>query len=189
MAAPLAPGMRDRCLGRRDSHADQGAVATQFSSSTGPGTSPQDAAQAIEIRPRHGVLEARQSRLRAQGRAVERIALEQQLVDRVVGQLGRVVAVGVAARQAEHALTDQVAESMGDLAGLPTVADGAGQPHRQAQPVVDRLHQDGAAVGTGVRLIEAGNDRLGNPVDPEGAVRYTGWLGGSSLSSFANNPG
>src|SRR6266446_3718658 len=36
----LAPGMRDRCLGRRDSHADQGAVATQFSSSTGPGTSP-----------------------------------------------------------------------------------------------------------------------------------------------------
>ncbi len=47
-------------------------------------------------------------------------------------------------RQPEHALTDQVAESMGDLAGLPTVADGAGQPHRQAQPVVDRLHQDGA---------------------------------------------
>jgi len=31
--------MRDRCLGRRDSHADQGAVATQFSSSTRGGTS------------------------------------------------------------------------------------------------------------------------------------------------------
>src|SRR5437899_8003061 len=43
MAAPLAPGMRDRCLGRRDSHADLGAVATQFSSSTGPGTSPDGA--------------------------------------------------------------------------------------------------------------------------------------------------
>src|SRR5206468_12804486 len=28
------------CLGRRDSHADQGAVATQFSSSTETGTSP-----------------------------------------------------------------------------------------------------------------------------------------------------
>jgi len=171
----------------------------------------QGAAQAIEVRPRHGVLEARQRRLRAQSWAIERIALEQQLVDRVVGQLGRVVAVGVAACQAEHALTDQVAEPMGDLAELPTVADGAGRPHRQAQPVVYRLHQHGAAVGTGV-LIEAGHDRLGNPVDPKGAVRYTGcghrassfvcleaprhrfystgeWLGGPSLSSFANNPG
>src|SRR5213592_3295906 len=36
----LGPGWGTVCLGRRDSHADQGAVATQFSSSTGAGTSP-----------------------------------------------------------------------------------------------------------------------------------------------------
>src|SRR3989442_6799119 len=39
MAAPW-PRRWGPCLGRRDSHADQGAVATQFSSSTGTGTSP-----------------------------------------------------------------------------------------------------------------------------------------------------
>src|SRR5256884_8720364 len=39
MAAPW-PRRGGPCLGRRDSHADQGAVATQFSSSTGTGTSP-----------------------------------------------------------------------------------------------------------------------------------------------------
>jgi hypothetical protein len=41
ISGSLGPGMRDRCLGRRDSHADEGAVATQFTSSTRAGTSPQ----------------------------------------------------------------------------------------------------------------------------------------------------
>src|SRR6267143_3065774 len=36
----LGPVLGTVCLARRDSHADQGAVATQFSSSTGAGTSP-----------------------------------------------------------------------------------------------------------------------------------------------------
>src|SRR5712692_8917606 len=38
----LAPVVGTVCLGRRDSHADQGAVATQFSSSTGTGTCPRE---------------------------------------------------------------------------------------------------------------------------------------------------
>src|SRR5207247_327541 len=40
----LAPALGTVCLGRRDSHADQGAVANQFSSSTGVGTSPDEVA-------------------------------------------------------------------------------------------------------------------------------------------------
>src|SRR5438034_1566489 len=36
----LAPVVGTVSLGRRDSHADPGAVATQFSNSTGTGTSP-----------------------------------------------------------------------------------------------------------------------------------------------------
>src|SRR5947209_14480349 len=43
----LAPVVGTVCLGRRDSHADQGAVATQFSSSTGTGTSPQGQVRAL----------------------------------------------------------------------------------------------------------------------------------------------
>jgi len=39
-----------------------------------------------------------------------------------------------------------------------------------AQPIVDRLHQDGAAVGTGLRLIEAGHDRLGGTESRIGGV-------------------
>src|SRR5207244_9494481 len=39
LAAPW-PRRWGPCLGRRDSHADQGAVATQFSNSTETGTSP-----------------------------------------------------------------------------------------------------------------------------------------------------
>src|SRR5256712_14207165 len=45
----LAPVVGTVCLGRRDSHADQGAVATQFSSSTGAGTSPKHRALALDL--------------------------------------------------------------------------------------------------------------------------------------------
>jgi transposase InsO family protein len=114
--------------------------------------------------------------------------------------------------QPEHPLPQQVAKRMRHLARLASVADRAGQAPRQAESIVDHLQQQGAAIGTGLRLIEPGNDRLRNPVDPEGAVRYTdcghrastfecreasrhrfystcAWLGGSSLSSFVNFPG
>jgi len=107
-------------------------------------------------------------------RAGERIAVQQQLVDRIVGQSGGVVAVGVATGQAEHALAHQVAQRVGNLARLPPVAEGAGHLRRQRQPVVDQLQQEGAAVGAGVRLIEAGDDRLGIPVDPCSAL-YRLW--------------
>jgi hypothetical protein len=43
----LAPVVGTVCLRRRDSHADQGAVATQFSSSTGTGTSPRGISPSI----------------------------------------------------------------------------------------------------------------------------------------------
>ena len=70
----------------------------------------------------------------------------------------------------------------------------------------------GTAVGTGLWLVEASQDRLRNPVDPDPALRYTGCghrasscscaealrhrffrtlegLGGCFLSSFPHNPG
>src|SRR4029453_12639609 len=98
------------------------------------------------------------------------------------------------------------------VAGGGAVGEAAGQPPGKAEPIVDRLQQHGPAVAAGLRLVEAGYDRLGNTVDPQGTVRYTGcghrasacsffeaprhrfystyaWLGGSSLSSFVNFPG
>src|SRR5437867_13260083 len=53
MAAPW-PRRGGPCLGRRDSHADQGAVATQFSSSTGTGTSPGSERISLQTRDREG---------------------------------------------------------------------------------------------------------------------------------------
>jgi hypothetical protein len=133
-------------------------------------------------------------------------------VDRVVDQPRGIVAVGVAAGQPEDALTQQIPQRVRHLAGLPAVADGAGQAPGQPEPIVDRLQQQGAPVGTGVRLVEPGDDRLGNPVDVENALRYTDCghrvslvlcdesscqrsfrtlprLDGSLLSSFTHNPG
>src|SRR2546426_3837828 len=48
----LAPVVGTVCLGRRDSHADPGAVATQFSSSTETGTSPCTESVCFRL-PRH----------------------------------------------------------------------------------------------------------------------------------------
>ena len=47
----LGPRRGDCCLGRRDSHADLGAVATQFSNSTEAGTSPYKAPLPPFLRP------------------------------------------------------------------------------------------------------------------------------------------
>jgi hypothetical protein len=51
----------------------------------------------------------------------------------------------------------------------------AGQAPGQAEPLVDRPQQNGAPVGTGLGLVEPGDDRLPNPVEPDGAVRDTSW--------------
>ncbi len=169
-------------------------------------------AEAVEVGARHGILEPRERGLRAQGGASHGIAAEQELLHRIVGEPRRVVAIGVAAGQAEHPLPDQIQDRVLDFAGLPGIGQAPGQAGRQAQLFVDALHQDGPAVRAGVRLIEARNDRPGNMVEPEGRLGYTvcghrassgtgietlrhrfystvEGLGGCSLSPFVNNPG
>ena len=56
----------------------------------------QPEARQVELLPPHGVLEPGERRLGRQVGASERIAVDQELVDRVLRQSGRVVAVGVA---------------------------------------------------------------------------------------------
>ena len=56
------------------------------------------------------VLEPRQRRLRRQALARNRVSVEQQLVDGVVGETVGIIAVGMAAGDAKDALADQVRE-------------------------------------------------------------------------------
>jgi hypothetical protein len=67
-------------------------------------------------------------------------------LDRVIDQPCGVVAVGVATGQPEDALPQQIQERVRHFAGLATIADRAGQAPGQAEPIVDRLQQHGAAV-------------------------------------------
>ena len=172
----------------------------------------QGLAQGVQRAAPHAILEPRQRGLRAERRAREWIAVHQQLVDRIVDQPGRVVAVGVATGHAEHALAQQLQELMPHLARLPRIGEGVGQSFRQAERGIDRLEQDGAPIRTGVGHVEARDDGLGILLEPEGRLRYTvcshrassRWcvetlrhrfystfarLDGPSLSFFANNPG
>jgi hypothetical protein len=165
-----------------------------------------------QLRPAQRVLEARERRLRGQGRARDGVAVEQQLVDRIVGQPGGVVAVGVTAREPEDALPQQLEGLMLHLARLASIGHTRGQPLRQLELGIEPLQQDRPAIRAGVRHVEEGDDRLLFGLESERDLRYTGCshrassplcietlrhrfystsegLGGSSLSSFVNFPG
>jgi len=140
------------------------------------------------------------------------IALEQELVDRIVGQPGGVVAVGVAAGEAKESLPEQLERLMLDLARLAVVLETRRQPLGQPELGVDPLEQDRPPVGAGVRLVEGGDDGRAFPVELERDLSYTVYshrassrrcvetfrhrfyrtrqrLDGCFLSSFVNYPG
>jgi hypothetical protein len=58
-----------------------------------------------------------------------------------------VVGIGVAARQAEAALTDQGGEIVGNLPGLAPLGDAGRQPGAELQGVVDRFEENDGAAG------------------------------------------
>src|SRR2546426_6242965 len=127
-------------------------------------------------------------------------------------QPGGVVAVGVATGEAKEPLPEQFERLMLNLARLAVVRETRCQPPGQPPLGVDPLEQDRPTVGAGVRLVEGGDQRLAFRLEFECDLRYTGCghrassfeclearrprfystcerLGGSSLSSFINNPG
>src|SRR3989441_12112834 len=81
-------------------------------------------------------------KVRRQGRPGDRIALDQELVDRIVGQPGSVVAVGVAAGEAKEPLPEQFERLMPDLARLAVVRETRRQPLGQPELGVDPLEQE-----------------------------------------------
>src|SRR5438093_4292890 len=78
---------------------------------------------AKQVRPRNGVLEARERRLGSERIAVDGIAPDEHLVNGVSSEPGRIVAVGVAASDREEPLPDQFRKLVSNLAALPLVTN------------------------------------------------------------------
>ncbi len=158
------------------------------------------------------VLEPREGRLRGQRGAGEGIAVEEQLVDRIVHHAARVVAIGVATGDAKDALAEQLEALVLNLAWLPEIDEAARQALGQLELSVESLEQDRSAVRAGIGHVERGDDGLAFRLESERDLRYTRCshraslvacreasrhrfystgqrLGGLSLSSFVNNPG
>ena len=81
-------------------------------------------------------------------------------VDRIAADPGGVVAVGIAGRQREDPLRDQLFDRVIDLAGLPVIRHAVGQSLDQAQATIRGLHQNRPSVRGRVGLIETGDDGL-----------------------------
>jgi hypothetical protein len=92
-----------------------------------------------QLAPADRVLEPREGWPRGQGRPGDRIAIHQQLVNRVVREPGGVVAVGVPAREAKDPLPQQLERLMLDLARLPRIVQARGQTLGQPELGIDAL--------------------------------------------------
>ena len=108
------------------------------------------------------VLEPRQRRLRGQALARNRVPVEQQLVDGVVGEAVAVVAVGMAAGDAEDALAYQVRERVPGLVRRPLVEQTPGERLDQTVDALGGLQQNRPAVGTGCSWLNWANSGLSN---------------------------
>jgi hypothetical protein len=109
----------------------------------------------------HRVLKARQRRLRGQIKSRYRIAVQQHLVNGIGPETGRVVGIRIAAGNREHALCQQLAKRMIDLARLPLVFEASSQAADQFIAALGRLQQDGSAIRTALPLIELQYGGLG----------------------------
>ena len=132
----------------------------------------QRVAEAVQPARRHAILEARDRRLRRQALAADRIAIEQQLVDRIVGQRVGIVGIGMPAGDPEDALGQQIAQRMVHARRCPPVGQAGGQPVEQPESPVRRLEQDGAAVRAAVRLVEGHLERPIAEVGKEDSLCY-----------------
>ena len=118
------------------------------------------------------VLEARESGLRRQRLAGDRIAAEQQLVNGIVAQAVAVVRVGVPAGQSEDALREQIAQRVPHLATLPTVDHAAAQGVDQTVAPLRGFQQNRPTVGTRVGLVEGGYQGLVEEIRKEDSLCY-----------------
>jgi hypothetical protein len=113
----------------------------------------------VKIRPIHRVLESRERRLRGQLLALHRVAITQELLNRVRSQSTRVISVRVAAANRIQLLAHQITDRVADFARLMSLIDPVDQRRGQPEASIARLQQDPPAIGTGVRLVESSHHR------------------------------
>jgi len=107
-----------------------------------------------QILRRSRVLETRDRRLRCQPLALNRIPIQQHLVNRILGQSIRVVAVRIPAGNPKHALLEKLSQLVGDPIRIPHVTQAVDQSPCQPQPLVRSLQQDRPAIRTASLLVE-----------------------------------
>jgi hypothetical protein len=124
----------------------------------------QGLAETVRVPGAGGVLKARQCGLRSERFSIDGVPTQKQLVDGILGKPSGVVGVGISTGDPEHALTNQLVETMDDLAGLALIAQATRKTLGQPKPLVRRAEKDSSAVGTGVRFIELRNDGLAEQI-------------------------
>jgi hypothetical protein len=131
-------------------------------------------AHAVQRSRRHRVFEARHGRLRREPPAGDRIAVEQQLLDRIVRQPVGVIGIGIAARDPKDPLRQHVGPRVGHARRRPWVGQRRRQRRDHADRPLRRLEQNRAAIGAGVRLVEGGRQRLVEEIRKENSLWYRG---------------
>ena len=130
------------------------------------------APQLVEGGGADAILEPRDRRLRGQHLARDRVPPEQQLVNRVIGEVLGVVAIGMTAGNAENPLAEQLRQRVPDLPGLPPVHQTPGETRHQPIHALRRLEQDGAAIGSRVLAVERCDERLVEEIQKEDSLWY-----------------
>ena len=97
--------------------------------------------------------------MRGERVAVERIAAEQELVNRVVREPIGVVRIGMATGDPVDALGQQSRERVPHFPRLPLIDEASGEPVNQPVVRLRGLEQHRAAIRTRVGLIERRDDR------------------------------
>ncbi len=118
------------------------------------------------------ILEARDRGLRGERVAVDGIAAQQELVNRVVREPVGVIGIRIAAGEAEDPLGQQVPERVPHLPRLPIVDQATREAIDQAVRAFGGVQQDRAAIGTRVRLVEGRDQRFVEEVRKQNGLWY-----------------
>ena len=94
-------------------------------------------------------------------------------MDGVVGEVLGIVAVGMAAGDAEDALADQVRERVPNLLRRALVAQAPGERLDQPVHALGRLEQDRPAVGACLLLVELGEQWLVEQIREQNSLWYS----------------
>lgn len=105
---------------------------------------------AEEFFRRRRIFKAKKRRLRTQILPVDRIAVEHEFLNGIVGKGVSVIAVGISGSNSVDPLPEKHAAAMDDLSLLPAVADTLGDSIGERQLVVDRLQEDGTTIRAAV---------------------------------------